>query len=366
MCLSKRIVQLTDLMVERGIDVVIISPSGNMTFFIGFNPGRCERFQAVAITRDGRLFCITNRIYQEDMIKALPADSSVYPWDDAGDFHGAVKKAFNDHGLENGVVGVCGAMRAVDFMDLQNLFPGCRFVNAADILSGCRIIKTSRQIDYMRQAGKEADDVMMSLRSFICPGITEKEIKNYIVDSFSQKGRRLSFTPIVASGGNSSKPHYNGDDRVIEDNDVIILDFGCVVNGFCSDISRTYFVGKIDERLKKIYDVVKNAHQSAAESIRLGVTAGEIDRVARQIIEKAGYGEYFLNRTGHGIGIDVHEEPFIRGGSKRVLRPGMALSIEPGIYIPGYVGMRIEDIYIVNENGDGESLNHADRELTVL
>lgn len=352
-------------MAKAGMDVLIIPPSGDMNYLIGFNPGGCERFQALFVTRDS-LFCVTNRLYQEDMAAALPDNTPMYTWDDAGSFHQAVEKGFSDHGLKAGAVGINDAVRAVDLLALRALFPDFRFMDARPVLSACRIIKTREQIGFMKAAGAYADAVMEDLKSFIRSGITERDIKNKILDSFAQKGLVPSFSPIVASGANNSKPHYNKDFRVITKQDVIILDFGCMVEGFCSDTSRTFFVGMPDNRNKEIYAIVKQAFEAAAGAVRKGVTAGEVDNAARDIIEKAGYGEYFLNRTGHGIGMDVHEEPFIRGGSGQVLEPGMAFSIEPGIYIPGEVGMRIEDIYIVNEKGQGESLNLSGRELTIL
>ncbi|WDP92353.1 MAG: aminopeptidase P family protein [Desulfobacter sp.] len=366
MKLSDKIEELTRSMADAGLDCMIIPPSGDMNYLIGFNPGGCERFQAVFATRKGDLFCVTNRLYQEDMGAALPENTPMYTWDDAGSFQQAVEKGFAAHGLTQAAVGINDAVRAVDLMALQTLFPDCRFVDGGPVLSACRIIKTPEQIRAMKAAGARADAVMDELKSFIRPGITELDIKNYILDAFAKQGLAPSFTPIVASGANNSRPHYNKDGRVITEKDVIILDFGCMVDGFCSDTSRTFFLGEPGERNREIYAIVKKAFEAAAAAVRQGVTAGEVDRAARDIIEGAGYGEYFLNRTGHGIGMDVHEEPFIRGNSPRVLAPGMAFSIEPGIYIPGEVGMRIEDIYIVNEKGEGETLNRSDRELTII
>lgn len=249
--LSDRLYQLTTSMAKADMDALIIPPSGDMNFLIGFNPGGCERFQAVFVTRDGSLFCVTNRLYREDMASALPDGTPVYVWDDAGSFHGAVERGFSDQGLASGVIGINDAVRAVDLMALQAVFPDCRFVDGSPVISACRIIKTPEQIGFMKEAGAHADGVMEELKSFIRPGITEQDIKNKILDSFAQKGLAPSFTPIVASGSNNSRPHYNKDTRVITDKDVIILDFGCMVEGFCSDTSRTYFVGEPQPGKKK-------------------------------------------------------------------------------------------------------------------
>ena len=178
-------------------------------------------------------------------------------------------------------------------------------------------------------------------------------------------GEELSFEPIVASGPNGSMPHYNDDKRVIEEQDLVILDFGCRYKGYCSDTSRTVFIGEPTEEQKKVYEIVLRANREAEKAVKEGVTAGEIDRIARKIITDEGYGEYFINRTGHGIGVEIHEEPFIKEGNKEILKSGMAFSVEPGIYIPGKFGMRVEDIVIV----DGEKariLNKSNKEMTIV
>jgi Xaa-Pro dipeptidase len=364
--MESRVKQLAQNLKSAALDAVIIPPSGDMHFYFGFSPAVCERFQAVVVTAHETVFCITNLLYKEDMEKGLPDDTPVYAWDDAGSFVSAVKQAFDEHHLTQGRVGINAAVRAVDLMDLEQRFPQCRFVNADPVIAACRIIKTPEQIDLMKQAGARADETMEELKGIIRPGMTEKQVKQYILDSFAQKGLEPAFTPIVASGTNNSRPHYNRDDRVITPKDVIILDFGCKVNGFCSDTSRTFFVGEPGEREKQIYAIVKAAFEAAVRTVRQGVTAGQVDQSARQVIQKAGFGEFFINRTGHGIGMDVHEQPYIKGNNSQILEPGMAFSIEPGIYIPGEVGMRIEDIVIVDENGEAQSLNHSARDLVIL
>lgn len=360
-----RLEQLTQAMKTAGLDGLIIPPSGDMHYFIGFNPGGCERFQALFVTTRG-VFCVTNELYREDMATALPENTPVYAWHDSGDFHSAIQRGFNEHGLTQSLIGINEAVRGVDLMALQTLFPGCRFTDAAPVLSGCRIIKTPEEIRQMKTAGRHADGAVEAVKAFIRPGITERDIKNRIIEYFAHHNLMPAFTPIVASGVNNSRPHYNRGDRTLTPRDVIIIDLGCIVDGYCSDTSRTLFLSQPNEREKEIYKIVKQAFEAAARRARQGVAAGDVDKAAREVITCAGFGEYFINRTGHGIGTDVHEAPYIRGGSTRVLAPGMAFSIEPGIYIPGEVGMRIEDIFIINESGEAESLNHSSRELTVI
>jgi Xaa-Pro dipeptidase len=212
-----------------------------------------------------------------------------------------------------------------------------------------------------------ADGVMEDLTRFIRPGMTERQIKAKIEDLFEQKGAQgLSFTPIVACGSNNSRPHYSGDSGVIAEKDVLLLDFGCRYQGFCSDTSRTFFIGDISEQEKNIYTIVKQAQEAAVQSAREGVPCKDVDRQARAVIEGHDMGRYFLNRTGHGIGFDVHEAPYISGYNSRPLERGMAFSVEPGICIPGKVGMRVEDIVVINLEGETEVLNKFTRDILII
>jgi len=228
------------------------------------------------------------------------------------------------------------------------------------------MIKDKEERKYLKKAGKIADKAAAAIVKFIKPGITEKAIKDKIKELLLEYGgESLSFETIVASGPNSSKPHYNSDKRVIKKQDIIVLDFGCKYNGYCSDMSRTVFVGEPTEEMKEVYDIVLRANRKAEATANAGSTAEEVDLAARMIIEEAGYGLNFINRTGHGIGLAVHEEPFIKKGNKIKLKNGMAFSVEPGIYIPGKFGMRVEDIILI-ENGKGQKLNNYSKEMIII
>lgn len=358
--------KLFEIMGSESIECTIIGPSGDMQFLIGFNPGGCERFQALFVMADGRHFYVSNVLYYEDMRSALGEDTRFYLWKDHEGWFDCVKQAFDDHQLNDKKVALSNSIRAVDLIDMQNLF-STQFINGNDMLENYRAVKTWDNIEDMRKAADLADEVMIDLTRYIKPGITEKDIQEKISELFSEKGADgISFTPIVASGSNNSRPHYVDNSRVIAEKDIIVLDFGCKVNGYCSDTSRTFFVGGITEKEKQIYDIVKAAYQAAADYAREGVKACDVDKKARDIIEAAGFGENFLSRTGHGIGYDVHEAPYINGNNDQILEKGMAFSIEPGIYIAGEVGMRIEDIVIINEAGEGESINYFTKDYVIL
>jgi Xaa-Pro aminopeptidase len=358
--------KLFSLMEKRGVDAVVIGPSNTLEYTIGFNPGGCERFQALVITRKKQYFYICNLIYAEDMRRWFPKDTPFYVWDDAHTVHDTLKTAFEDFKLDGRRIAVGDGIPAVDLIEMQALF-SCTFINGRDLLEEIRIIKTEQDLDRMRTASRMADGVMEDLTRFIRPGMTEREIKVKIEDLFEQKGAQgLAFTPIVACGSNNSRPHYSGDSGVISERDVLLLDFGCRYQGYCSDTSRTFFIGDISEQEKKIYTIVKEAQAAAVLSAREGVPCRDVDRQARTVIEGHDMGHYFLNRTGHGIGFDVHEAPYINGYNSRPLERGMAFSVEPGICIPGRVGMRVEDIVIINLEGETEVLNQFTRDILII
>lgn len=229
-----------------------------------------------------------------------------------------------------------------------------------------RIIKSSEEIDNLRQASRIIDEVVKDLSEFIRPGLLERDIKKKIEELCLEKGASgLSFDPIVAAGSNSSMPHYNQDSGIIQERDMVLLDLGCRYNGYCSDTTRTFFIGEPTAKQKEVYAAVLEANLQAEAFVREGVAAEEVDRKAREVLEKAGLGQYFITRTGHGIGVNVHEHPNIVQGNKQILKNGMAFSIEPSICIPGEFGIRIEDIVVVVD-GKAEVLNKFPKELIVL
>lgn len=354
------------LMKQQNIDAIVIGPSNTLEFMTGFNPVGCERFQALFITSEGRYFYICNLIYAEDMKRWFKVSAPFYVWNDSQGFHETLKKAFTDFALINKKIALGESIRAVDLIEMKSIFP-CEFINGTGLLEELRIIKTEQDFDKMRTAARIADAVMDDLTRFIKPGMTEKDIKVKVEDLFIEKGADgLSFSPIVACSTNSSRPHYRENSGVIAKKDVLLLDFGCRFQGFCSDISRTFFIGSISKEEKKIYTIAREAQEAAVQAAKEGVRCCDVDRQAREYIESHGMGGYFLNRTGHGIGFDVHEAPYINGNNKRVLERGMAFSVEPGICIPGKVGMRVEDIVVINHRGETEVLNQFTKDIVII
>lgn len=361
---KKYIEKLVALMNERDIDAIFIAPSEDMEFLIGQSPNLCERYSGLYITAKGEMFYVAPLLQREEMQEAVGEENKVYAWADSDGFLGELKKAYQDFGLIGKTIGIDGTARACNLLDIAEAID-VKLVNAKPTLEDMRVQKTEEEINALRKAAAIADEVFIELCKFIEPGLKEKDIADKIKSLFKERGCPISFSPIVASGPNSSRPHYNEDQRVIEKQDVIILDFGCVYNGFCSDMSRTVFVGDITDEQRRIYDIVDRSNKAGEDAAVKGVTCASVDKAARDIIDAEGHGQHFLNRLGHGIGCSVHEAPYIKGGNGRILDTGMAFSIEPGIYIPGKFGMRIEDILVITENGT-EILNKAPRDITII
>lgn len=362
---SKFFNKLLSVMKKDNVAAMLIAPSSDLEFLMGFSPHMDERFQGLFVLNDGRYFYVVPKLNREEIANVLGEESPIYAWDDGEGFLCKVKEGFNDFDLVNKTIGVNASTKAVSILDIKNALD-VNFINGNEILEEIRIIKDEQEIEYLKKAAKLADEVFTDIVKFIRPGIQERDIKNKIEELFMEKGADgLSFNPIVASGPNSSKPHYNEDSRYIQEKDVIILDFGCKYKGLCSDMSRTVFVGGVSDEEREIYDIVYRSNEAGEKYAKEGVSAESVDKVSRDVIKNAGYGDYFLNRLGHGIGYSVHEAPDIKGSNNRILEKGMSFSIEPGIYIPGKFGMRIEDIVIIGKDGP-EIINKSSKELIIV
>ncbi len=271
-------------------------------------------------------------------------------------------------GLSRRLIGVNPLrFRVFELRLLETAAPDATFSSAATILSNLRMAKDEREIASLRQAVAVAQEALESTLPHINVGISERELASELVLQLLRHGSdsELPFSPIVASGPNSALPHALPSDRKLQNGDLLILDWGARVDGYISDLTRTFAVGQIDPELGQVHQIVQQANQAGRESVRPGVTCGSIDEAARSVIERAGYGEYFIHRTGHGIGLEAHEEPYISTGNDRVLAPGMTFTVEPGIYLPGRGGIRVEDDMLVTTTR-GESLSSYARELEII
>lgn len=358
---NKKYDKLFELMEENNLDALMIAPSSDMAYLIDYHAHADERLNVSVVMKDRSYFHISPLLNLEEAMKKYPEGSKFYPWADGDGFLNTVLESFKEHDLLNKIVGVNETVRGIDVIDFQELMP-VKFVNAHPILETYRIIKNDLEIANMKKAGAIADEVMVKIKSFIRPGLLESDVIEAIIKLYKEAGVEPSFNPIVATGKNSSMPHYNSGTSVIEVGDNVVVDCGCVYKNVCSDTSRTFFVGEPSEEQKKIYDICKRATFAAQSSAQTGMTAGSIDHLAREIIDGEGYKDCFLNRTGHGIGFSVHEAPYIKANNPLVLEDGMAFSLEPGIYIAGKFGMRVENIVIM-EGGKAVSVNNSPVEI---
>lgn len=360
---TKRIEAVQEKMRREGYVLLILGPTNNMFYFTGLRTYADERLQAVAIPAEGETIAILPEMYKEEAEATLPACFALFTWADRQDPLQLLKKALP--GGFAGRIAVDNTYRADHLLQIMSVFPGSSFEPASGLVESLRMYKDHTEIELLARAGKLADRVMEKVREEIRPGISEKELALFIETSFKELGDNISFAPIVAAGPNSASPHHSPGDRKLREGDFVVIDCGGLAGGYCSDITRTFCLGKAHEEMKKIYRTVQEAQQAALEAVAGGCSGEEADAAAREVITRAGYGAYFTHRTGHGIGLDIHEAPYLVEGNAAMLSPGMVFSIEPGIYLPGKYGVRIEDIVVVTGQG-ARRLNYFDRDLLEL
>ena len=354
--------KLVSLMKSGGLDAVLVCPSEEMKFLIGFSPMMCERFQGLFIKSDGNIFYICNLLYKGELANRF-SDMMIYDWFDGEIMPEAVLKILEKENLIGKTIGVNSTAPAFNTLDIT-LSAKINFVNAKPLLEEMRIIKTQEELENLRISASIADKAFSGVIKFIKPRLKESDIRDYLFSTMIKNGGRDPFA-IVATGPNSSYGHYMGGERIVEAQDVVLLDFGCIYNDMCSDMSRMVFTGGITDEHKKIYNICRKSTEAAEAACAEGVYIPDIDKTARDIIDNAGYKEYFDHRLGHGIGYMIHEAPDIKASNRRKLEKGMAFSIEPGINIPGKIGMRVEDIVAITEKGT-EVLNKSTHDLIII
>nr|WP_120492693.1 Xaa-Pro peptidase family protein [Corynebacterium lactis] len=356
----QRLTRTAELLSARGIGAAVFGTGADLQYLIGSAVSSHERLTALVIAADGAVTFVLPAVERGD----LPAsaigdlDADVVLWEDGQDAHDIVAKLVS--GADTLAIGA--SLTADHLIALQDL-TGAKTVLANTMLKELFMRKDAAEVDQLREAGAAIDRVHDRVPSMLRAGRTEREVADEVAAAIIEEGHVAVDFVIVGSAENGANPHHDFSDRVIEDGDVVVVDIGGTLPlGYHSDCTRTYVVGKPGEKEAAAWAALREAQEAAVAAVRPGVTAAEIDRVARDHLTDAGYGEYFIHRTGHGIGLSTHEEPFIMAGNHLPLEPGMAFSVEPGVYLPGEFGMRLEDIIIVTEDG-GESVNHGPHEL---
>ena len=357
---TEYISRLTKLM---DTDAVLICPGEELTFFTGFSPMQCERFQGLFVKKDGTMFYLCNILYEGQIRENYKDACPVYVWHDNEGME-KVYAILREQGMDGLTIAVNSTTQAFNMLDIA-ANTNIRFTNGKPLCEEVRIRKSHEELEIMRKSAAIADSCFEAVCGFIRPGIKEADIRDFMLDIMAKQGG-YGFDCIIASGPNSSYPHYEDYDRVIEEGDCIVMDWGCHYKELMSDTSRTVFVGSVTDKQREIYDLVNRAQLSAQETAKEGVMIPEIDKKAREVLDEQGYAHTLINRVGHGIGYSVHEGPYINQINNRVLEKGMCFSIEPGVYLPGDFGMRVENIVCINENGETEPLNKSDRSLRVI
>ncbi|ELZ06155.1 peptidase M24 [Natrialba asiatica DSM 12278] len=321
-----------------------------------------ERHLFLFVTADEAVF-LAPTMYDTQLAAETPV-SSIRTWDDGDDPTTLLATLGDELGIESGHLLVDDRMWARFTQDLRETFPEATFGLASQLLNDLRIRKDERELDHLRAAATVADDVSTAIRSLGADaiGLTETELADEIENRLSAAGgSSVSFETVVGSGPNGARPHHRHTDRTIQRGDPVVLDFGTVVESYPSDQTRTVvFAGDPPAGFEDAHDAVLAAQKAAIRAVEPGIEAQAVDHAARNVLDERGYGDRFIHRTGHGVGLEVHEPPYITDGNDRELEPGMVFSIEPGVYLDDEFGIRIEDLVVVTDEGC-ERLNRSPR-----
>lgn len=348
---NERLNRVREALVQQGADWLVIPSSADFRWLCGSAPKPTKRLVAMAVPAKGEPFCVVPRLEAEQLATECPGLRQVI-WDEQED---PVARLADELELWRGPLVLAGdGLRATPLLRLATQ-GRCR--PAAQMLESLRAVKDAFEIKLMEEAANTADRVMEQAADFLRPGMTEREVAQFVLDRFSALGDTDAWV-IVASGPHSALPHHHSNKRQLREGEVVLLDLGACNHGYGSDITRTFVLGSPDPEVARVYDVVNRARAAGIAASRDGVLPEDVDRAARSVIEGAGFGEFFTHRTGHGVGLEIHEQPYMVAGNRIPLRAGMVHSVEPGVYLPGKFGIRLEDLVVV-EHERARRLNQA-------
>lgn len=364
----KRLTLLQDLMTAENLDILAINAGVDLEYFTGLIFHLSERPAVLLIPSNGNPVFIFPE-FEQEKAKQSDIDMELFPYpEDTGEWPKVFLQAANKIELDKKTIGVSPeSMRFLEIELIQKAAKSSHVISAMQILKSLKIQKDKEEIIAIRKAISIAEKAFQTLLPQIKAGASEKFLANQLVIQLFTKGSEpdLPFNPIVASGPNSANPHAVPGDRVLQPGDAIIIDWGARCNGYVSDLTRSFLVGDENPEMVQVAAIVLRANQAARAAAKAGVPASDVDKAARNIITKAGYGDAFTHRTGHGIGLSAHEDPYISQTNPSPLKNGMVFTIEPGIYLPGKGGIRIEDNVKVTE-GESETLSSFPREVKII
>jgi D-alanyl-D-alanine dipeptidase len=349
---------------DAGLSGLVITPGYDLCYLIGSRAQTFERLTALVLPAVGEPAVVIPRLELASVKESAVTELglAVQDWVDGDDPYQLVAAALGGAPATTAVTDSMPALHLLPLADVLGVLP----VLATDVLRELRMLKDSAEIDALRKAGAAIDRVHARVPAFLIPGRTEAEVAADIAEAIVAEGHSDVAFVIVGSGPHGADPHHACSARELQAGDIVVVDIGGAYEpGYHSDSTRTYSIGEPNPEVVQQYSVLQRAQRAAVDAVRPGVTAEQVDAAARNVLAEAGLGEYFVHRTGHGIGLSVHEDPYIVAGNDVPLAAGMAFSVEPGIYLPGRWGARIEDIVIVTEDG-AMSVNNRPHELIVV
>jgi len=347
---------------ERGLSALAVSPGADLFYLAGYQIFSSERLTCLVLDRDGKATIVCPELEAPRAAVAAP-DIARATWGETDDPYAVVAGLIRG----SGDVAVGDQMWAAFVLKLQAALPDRTFSIASVVMRELRMRKDAAELEALRLVSESADRAYARILGRPFAGRTEREIGADLAELLRAEGHdEVGFT-IVASGANGASPHHETGDRRIAEGDTVVLDFGGAMRGYRSDITRTVHVGKtVSREEQKVHDVVRRSQEAGYAAARKDASAESVDAASRRVIDDAGYGEFFIHRTGHGIGLDGHEHPYLVRGNRERLEPGMAFSIEPGIYLPGRFGVRIEDVAVIDADGSARPLNLADHAFATV
>ncbi|MEU0386180.1 aminopeptidase P family protein [Streptomyces chartreusis] len=348
---------------EAGLAGLLVAPGPDLVWLTGYTPPAVtERLTLLVLAAGQDPVLVVPALEAPDAQKAAGAPAlALRDWTDGKDPYAATAALLD----ASGRFGISDNAWALHLLALQRAMPGSSYASLTEALPMLRAVKDAAELELMTAAGAAADATFEEIRNVPFADRRETQVAADLDRLLRRHGHEQVDFTIVASGPNGANPHHEAGDRVIERGDMVVLDFGGLKDGYGSDTSRTVHVGEPTDEERRVHDIVREAQEAGFRAVRPGAACQDVDRAARAVIAGAGYGEYFIHRTGHGIGVTTHEPPYMIEGEERPLVPGMCFSVEPGIYLPGRFGVRIEDIVTVIEDG-GRRLNTTPRELVIV
>ncbi len=363
-----RLNKLTASLRTGGLDAVILNPGPTLKYLSGLNFHLMERPVVLFVAPDQDPVLVLPEL-ELPKVNLFPYQVQAFAYgENPSEWENAFRNAVQSLGLDGKRIGVePRQLRLLEFRHVKAGAPEADFPDATDVLAGLRLRKDKTEVDAMRKAVRIAQSALEAMILQIKIGMTEKELSSELVMQLLKHGSEseIPFAPIVSAGPNSANPHASPTDRKLQAGGLLVVDWGAAYDGYISDLTRTFAVGEVEDEYKKIHKIVQEANAAGRAAAKPGVPCADVDRAARAVIEQAGYGKYFTHRTGHGIGMEGHEGPYIRGDNLQLLEPGMTFTVEPGIYLTGRNGVRIEDNMVITESG-AESLSDMPREIRVV